>query len=100
MIDLSNYIYHNEPFEHCESTISFSNDIYETLNKNFPTLEDINKQLNSLIDQNFDIFKFNNDCRKNSLFTCMFYFYKKLDIEKYHIKENIFLNLIYNIQKK
>ena len=53
MIDLSNYDYHQEPFENYQSTKSFSENVYRTLHKTFPSLEGIISEISDHTSVNF-----------------------------------------------
>ena len=55
--------------------------------------------LDTILDNTFDIFSFEADCLNNSLFLLMNYYYKYLKFETININESSYINLIYNIQK-
>lgn len=58
------------------------------------------KNLDLILKDDFDIFSFDEDCLKHSLYTLMNYYHKIYQLDQIKISENRFLNLIYNMEKR
>jgi len=59
----------------------------------------IQNNLDKILSDNFDIFKFNSDCYNNSVYVLMNYYFQFYQWDKLKVSEKKYQNLVYNIQK-